>query len=105
MKAEWNGQLPLDGHDEVRKSGKRAAVERVKIRRHAGQYLGALRDTEAQPSLCSADDVGSLADGPIHAVLRLQASIRNDPARIGDVGPVSGNLVGAGGTAIGSKSH
>jgi len=39
MEAEWNGQFALDGHDEVGKSRRRAAVERVKVRRHVGQHF------------------------------------------------------------------
>jgi len=65
------------------------AIERIKIRRHVGQDLGAMRDTETEPGLCAADDIGSLTDSPIDAVLRLQGSVRHDTARIGDVGPRS----------------
>src|ERR1700741_1554904 len=79
-------------------------VNKIKVRRHVGQYFGALRDAETQPRLGSADNIGSLTDGPVDAVLRLQAPIRNNPARIGDVGAVSGNFRGAGGTAVSCKS-
>jgi hypothetical protein len=83
MEAEGNRQLALDGDNEVGKSRRRAAVERVKICRHVGQHLGALRYAETQPGLGAADDLGSFTDGPIAAILRLQAPVRNDPARIG----------------------
>src|ERR1700730_9581103 len=105
MGAEWNRQLTLDEDDEVGKSGGCPPIERVEVRRHVGQHFGALRDAETQPRFGSADDVGPLTDGPIHTVLRLQAPIWNDPARICDVGPVSGNLRGAVGTAVSSKSR
>src|ERR1700722_18474394 len=104
MKAERNGQFPLDGDDEVGKSGRRAAVEGVKTRRYAGQHFGALRDAETQPRLRSADNIGPLTDGPVDAVLRLQTPIWNDLARISDVGAVRENLGGAGGTPVGCKS-
>src|ERR1700691_2887664 len=105
MEAEGNRQFPLNGDEEVGKSGRRAAVQRVEIRRHVGQHFGALRDAETQSRRGSAEDVRALTDRPIHTVLRLKASIRSDPARIGDVGAVGINLRGAGGTAGGGKSQ
>ncbi len=35
--------------------------------------FGALSDTQTQPGFGATDDIGSLTDGPIDTVLRLQA--------------------------------
>ena len=81
-------KLRLDGGHDVRKAGRASTANGAEIVGQIGEKLDAMGNPQPNSSVRSVDDPRGLVRGQIDAILRLQASVWDDEARVGYIRPI-----------------
>src|ERR1700761_5394194 len=86
-------KLALERDDQVGETRRPRAAERTEITWNIYQQLSTLRDTETGPRVRGVQSIRAVSRAPIQPIFYLQASKGDYQAGIGNIRPISTDLI------------